>query len=357
MSQLTDSRGNVITPDAEVSELAASKVKLSPIPGLFSVNAQSAINELNSKIEGGGGSVGGGDGSATAAFTRQMLNIAYSSIDARHVINTKEHFLYAMSLGFNSLKADMRLTSDNKIVLCHDAGFTLGTQADVPSKGEDVVGRILPYDSHNMTLIHDMTCSDVLALEHFNRVAYGYLGYRSNPTTLEEFLKICKLYGLIPYITFRDEYVNATAVELKRCLYKYGLYEQAIINCYHADNAAVEVNSVLPGVQICYTVDRYSKTHRSIQTEIDSAYNLNCKFVCINSADLSLLTDADIQYAQARGIYMLAWGIDTDSLYQDCISAGINGGQITKGVDTQGGVELRTWSNAAITEMLKSLNV
>ncbi|MBQ3951061.1 MAG: ATP-binding cassette domain-containing protein, partial [Oscillospiraceae bacterium] len=87
-------------------------------------------------------------------FDGKFLVIAYSSISGGPPINTKEHFAYCAEHGFDGLKTDVRITSDNKIILCHDAGFTF-----------DQNGRITNYNASDNTPIHDLTYAECVALE------------------------------------------------------------------------------------------------------------------------------------------------------------------------------------------------
>ena len=58
------------------------------------------------------------------SFDSNILNVAYSVLGGNDFINTYEHFLYAIKNGFNALKADISLTSDDELVCWHgNIGF------------------------------------------------------------------------------------------------------------------------------------------------------------------------------------------------------------------------------------------
>lgn len=154
------------------------------------------------------------------AVVEKFNIVAYSKLNDT-IINTKEHFIYCAKNGFDALKCDVRITADNKIVLCHDDGFTL-----------DANGRITSYSISNHTAIRNMTYAEIMALEHSSQ--YG--GIYVHPTDLETFLIICKRFGKIPYITIRDEYIDIVAPIIVSLVKKYGFVENAIINSFTYDS-------------------------------------------------------------------------------------------------------------------------
>lgn len=123
----------------------------------------------------------------TSRFDDKFQIIAYSTVGVAP-INTEEHFLYCVKNGFDGLKCDVRITSDNKLILCHDVGFTFND-----------AGRITTFNPEKCTLIRDMTYKDVIALEYETE----YNGKYCHPIGLDTFMTICKRYGKIPYITIR----------------------------------------------------------------------------------------------------------------------------------------------------------
>ena len=275
-------------------------------------------------------------GSSIEQYDGQVMNIAYSSLVNGYPINTKEHFLHAVSLGYNGIKGDMRLTSDGGIVLCHDAGFTL-----------DSNGRITTFDSSNCTLIHDMTLAQCLALEHANAAGYQTLGYYAHPCTLDDMLLICKEYGIVPYITFRWEYYEETAAKMYQSLQKYGLASKAIINLYNSLDAVSHIRALDKGIILCDTIDAYSRTSTDLATQIDTASSLNCSILCLNSVDIAdYVTDEIVQYAASKGIRLYAWGVNAYNNYYSYIGMGLRGFQITSDIG------LKCLTPAAITMRL-----
>ena len=249
-------------------------------------------------------------------FDGSIVNVAYSVFgDDIAPVNTIEHFKFAVEKGFNSIKTDMRLTRDNGIVLCHDNGFTLNAD-----------GRIIKFDDTNKTLIRDLTLAEVLNLKH--ELYHESLGYYSSPATLESFLQLCKVSGVVPYITFRNEYIEETMTVLSALLKKYRYEHSCIVNIYPTDmSVASKVRSVFPLVCICYTI---GTTNELTESVIDNAASLGNAIVCANK-NILLNTDSSIfDYAVSKDIRVYGWSVDTKETYETLVNKGCSGFQIVR---------------------------
>lgn len=235
--------------------------------------------------------------------------------------NTEAHFLQAISDGYKFLKADMRLTSDNKIVLCHDEGYTF-----------DNNGRITAFNLDNFTPIHSYTLNQVLALEFATQVDDQYI----HPCTLDRFLYLCKKNGCVPFITYRHEdWESTTAQVMYSLLQKYEFTTKAIINIYpvRVGQAAI-LNALDKDLMICDTV--LGSWHPSY-TMIDNAISNGCQIICFKRNMINpdtgeftdmlvdFLTDELRTYAANNGIRIWAWDIRTQAEYDELIGAGVHG--------------------------------
>ena len=133
-------------------------------------------------------------------YDNKLLNIAYSGIGLAPT-NSLEHFMIACNMGFNSLKGDIRLTSDNKLIMCHDAGFTLNNDNE-----------IISFDNSNYTSIHSLTYNQCMALSY--NAFKSRAGHNCHVCDIDHYLQICKKYDKIPYITIRNEYLDDTITAL-----------------------------------------------------------------------------------------------------------------------------------------------
>ena len=180
-------------------------------------------------------------------FCRKFNQIAYSYVAGGGGTNSKEHFLHCAQNNYDSIKTDLRLTSDGALVCCHDEGFTFNSD-----------GRITTFDSSNCTLIHEMTYAEVMALE-FNMM---YNGSRCHTSDLDYVLQVCKAYGKLAYITIRGEYIETTAELVVSALKKWGMLGNCIINSFSND-ALMAVRAIAPEVYLSFVFVPYTESERT----------------------------------------------------------------------------------------------
>lgn len=150
------------------------------------------------------------------------MNISYSSFEGLAPANTLETYLTAAKLGFDAIKGDVRITSDDKLIMCHDAGFTF-TDA----------GYIKGYVQSNSTPIRELTLEQCQSHLYSNSAAMATaFGHNCKVATFEDYIKICREYNKVAYITVRDEYINTIAPIVLDCLKKYNMKDNAIINSF-----------------------------------------------------------------------------------------------------------------------------
>ena len=240
-----------------------------------------------------------------------IMDIEYSVLSGAPG-NSIAHFERAVSDGFKYLKADMRITSDGYIVLCHDAGYTFNDD-----------GRIISYNASNSTPINTLTLAEVKALEFASQVAGEYV----HPCSLEEFLVLCKKHGITPYLTVRPEDYALTIPESTRLLKKFALDTVAIYNLYVTKDALWsmcrafdEENSVLR----CYTIHRATDVFDESQLAI--AMEMGCAYIDIWKAQEPSLTDAMWEIISKQRMRILSIGF-TESDFDDSVQNGIVGFQ------------------------------
>lgn len=242
------------------------------------------------------------------------INIAYSSIGIAP-INTAEHFITAAKLGFNALKTDVAVTSDNVLICCHDAGFTF-----------DDNGRITSYNSANNTPINNMTWEQISQLEY--AANYDRLGHYAKICTIEEYLKICLEFSKIPYITIRGTIRNLMQFDVVlpliiTLLKKYNLLHTAILNKFDTSKELCQqIRDYNKDVNICYTL------YDNLTIDgVDFVNSLGNACIAINYDYADTATEA-IEYAKSLGIPVMAHGVYNETQYKEAISRGLLGGQI-----------------------------
>ena len=150
----------------------------------------------------------------------KFLTISYSDIGIASV-NTLETYLSSGKFGFNACKGDVRPTSDGKLIMCHDAGFTF-----------DENGRITTYNASSNTPIHNMTYAECMAKEYAARAGASENNHYQKVADIDGYLDVCKQYGMIAYITIRDEYSETVCAEVMAALNRHGMRNRAVINSY-----------------------------------------------------------------------------------------------------------------------------
>lgn len=180
-------------------------------------------------------------------FDGKFIQIAYSYVSGGGATNSKEHYLHCAKNGYDAIKCDVRITSDDKLVLCHDAGYTLNSD-----------GRIVTFDSSNCTPIRSLTYAQVMALE-FNTL---YNGGRCHPTDLDTFMQICKEYGKIAYITIRDEYMDTVAPLVVSTVKKHGMSIKTIINSF-THSSLTAIRALDSELYLSFVFDPFVESNRT----------------------------------------------------------------------------------------------
>lgn len=252
---------------------------------------------------------------STAAHAQlpERLDIAYSKLNDGCHINTLEHFSAAVDAGFNCLKADMQLTSDGVIVLCHDNGFTF-----------DADGRIGKFDRCRCTKIRTLSYKQIRKMEYATGKASK--GRYPKVATLEELARFAKKAGVRIYITVRNYNQEETLTEVVRVLKKTRMTEQTIINNYRADDKTCAIiRQFLPDTPISYTT---TKDQLIDEAFVDKVARFAPVMICANRNRIP--TPEVVKYMESKGVRALGWYPDNAEEYAKWLGIGLSGAQITK---------------------------
>ena len=252
---------------------------------------------------------------ASAQELPECLNVAYSSqekFDGCH-INTLEHFAAAADAGYNALKADMQMTKDGVIILCHDNGFTF-----------DENGRICKFDKMNMTPISSLEWKEIRKMEYSTGRARR--GLYPKVATLKEFTRLCKAKNVYMYITVRNFNQKATLKEALRIVDKYGMRSKCIFNNYKADDGTCSIiRELCTDVPISYTTTpKQEITPRLLEDIVKFAPIM----ICVNRNHIGDITPEMFAFAASNGIRILGWYPSTPEEYASWLSKGLSGAQI-----------------------------
>lgn len=253
----------------------------------------------------------------------KFLSISYSSIWIAP-INTLETYISAWKLGFNCCKGDVQPTSDGKLIMCHDDGFTF-----------DSDGRITSYNPDNSTPIHFLTYSDCMEKEYSLSVSSNTNDHYSKVADIDGYLTVCREYGMLALITIRNEYLDIVVPEVLSKIKKYKLESKTILNTYD-DKTIAKIRELDANI----LVSKILANDTPVKVEnIDGAVNIgNCIVTAVlnysDSADrIDYLVPDDItRYAAEKNVGIIIAGINTRDKTNKCISKGILGAQIIKPV-------------------------
>jgi len=244
---------------------------------------------------------------SSCIYDDRILDTEYSVLTQQP--NSIPFYKSAINAGFKALKADMRLTSDNEIVLCHDAGFTL-----------DENGRIIAFDASNNIPISTLTYNEVKALEFAVQLDGEYV----HPGTLTEFLTLCKKHRVVPYLTFRSNSIEY-AQKLYSVLQQYKMVEHAIINIFPWNIMIVKtLRDVHSDWLICCTRDVAESLTESM---IDEAAENGAQFLCLYTGVADSITEQLVRYASLKNVRIWVHNINNSQLAEQLMQIGVSGFQ------------------------------
>lgn len=234
-----------------------------------------------------------------------IIKVAYSQTGL--IINTREQFLSASILGYDAQKADMELTSDGEIVMCHDGGITF-----------DEDGRSVSFNTENNSSIIGMTKEEFCNIEYADS-SIG--GYHHKHTDLESFLKICKKTKIIPYLTLRNKNVTETLSVLVRTLRKYDLQDRCIISSFPPSFSNIaQAKELLPNAVFIYVNSYGTPLSEDI---IDKCAKIGHVIPQIESKENLIEASKNaIAYANEKEVPWGAYDIMDGAVYQKVVSMG-----------------------------------
>lgn len=162
-----------------------------------------------------------------------FAKIAYSTIMGFAPANTVEAFRTSGFLGFEICKGDVRITKDNVLVMSHNAAFTIDEETKT----------IQYYDKDNHTPIRDLTWEELSRLRY--NAHHEDFGYYARPCTIDDYLRVCSEWNMIPFVTLRDEYITDVVRLTKEALTRWGFKEKCIINSFTKETL-LEARKILP---------------------------------------------------------------------------------------------------------------
>lgn len=207
--------------------------------------------------------------------------------------NTLAAFAYAIDMGFWGIETDIQLTSDNKWIILHD----------------DTVDRT----SNGTGAVNGKTLSTLKSLDFGSWYAPMYNGERI--PTFEEYLNLCKLGNVVPYIEIKGTYTDVQMEGLVKIIQEFGMIDDAVVISFGLDNLQ-KIRYYTDYLALGYLTASFT------QANVDNVVALGNAFLDIAKGSI---TAANMDLAQAKGIQVEAYTVDTNRELRSLAKLGVKG--------------------------------
>lgn len=254
------------------------------------------------------------------AFKNELLNIAYSNVNLG-IANTKMHFDLSARFGFNALKGDVRITSDDVLVMHHDAGVYIDSAGQIADASTGTEYNFLT--NAWSSVFKDRTFKERL----------GYLpAYSQHLCTFEEYVQLCVKHNKIAYITVRE---NNTAKVIELCmetLKKYNMLERCVFNSYEYE-ALQMVRKYSSSIPVSLVIQHEALITQTVVEKVACLGNgiLTLFYAPSDNLDDMLVNSIELfDYAKEKGVILHMAQVSKYDDYIKCINAGIKGFHLLK---------------------------
>ncbi len=249
---------------------------------------------------------------------KEIMNTAYSAIGLAP-INTAEHFHLASHLGFNALKGDVRITKDDRLVMCHDAGITL-----------DENGRITKYNKDDCLKFTDLEYSFVKDLEYNGE--YDAMGHYAKVCDFDTYVRICKENGKLVYITLREDNISELVSEVIKTVRKYHAENNCLINSFTIETLR-EVRKYSDVIPLSQVIEyKAALTKKVVDDVIGLKNGIVTMFIYPENEPMKYWKESEkmVGYAFENGVQIHMAQVKQYKDYCDMIKLGVSGFHITR---------------------------
>lgn len=220
-------------------------------------------------------------------------SIAHRGASGAAPENTLAAFSYAVDMGFWGIETDIQLTSDKKWVICHD------NTIDRTSNGTGTVA--------------SKTLSNLKTYDFGNWYSPKFYGERI--PTLEEYLDICRLGNVVPYIEVKNAQTDAEIEGLVNIIKGFDMEDSSVIISFNLANLQ-KVRYVSQYLALGYVTSTFTQTNVNDTKALGNAF-LDVSKSQINAANMKLAKDA--------GVQVEAWTVDTSREVRSLATLGVRG--------------------------------
>ena len=242
----------------------------------------------------------------------KVLKIAYSQLYGLTSENTKSHFEIVGNMNFDAIKGDVRITSDNKLIMCHDDGYTK-TRANCDA-----------YDPNNNVKWVDTDYETARGLSWYTSARSEYGTNYGKICSFDDYLTICKKYNKIAYITLRDNKIPDLVNEVIRRVKYMGMEKRCIINSFTMETLR-EVRKYSEFIPLSLVIEHESELIEETVHEVSVLGNgiITLFFYPEKSktaSDLFTSSTLALLYATQYGVKLHMAQVETMEEYMSCIS-------------------------------------
>lgn len=220
-------------------------------------------------------------------------SIAHRGASGTTPENTLIAFTYAIDMGFWGIETDVQLTSDGKWVCLHD------TTIDRTSNGTGAVS--------------SKTLSNLKTFDFGSWYSPVFSG--ETIPTIEEYLDICKLGSVVPYIELKNAYTDVQIESLVKIIRDFDMEDSSVIISFNLSNLQ-KVRYYSDFIALGYVTSSFTQTH------VNDTVALGNAFLDVTKGQI---TSANMKLAQNNKIQVEAWTVDTNREARNLARLGVRG--------------------------------
>lgn len=207
--------------------------------------------------------------------------------------NTLAAFAYAVDMGAWAIETDIQLTSDNKWVILHDT--------------------TIDRTSNSTGAVNSKTLATLKTYDFGSWYDPIYTGERI--PTFEEYLNLCKLGNVVPYIEIKTNYNDAQIKSAVDIIKNFGMEDDAVFISFGLANLQ-KVRLESDYIALGYLSSNFSQVY------LDDTKNLGNAFLDVDKAQV---TQTNMDLARAAGVQVEAWTVDYNRDLRDLAKLGVRG--------------------------------
>ena len=207
-------------------------------------------------------------------------SIAHRGASGTAPENTLVAFAYAIEMGFWGIETDVQLTSDKKWVCIHD--------------------ETIDRTSNSSGAVNSKTLSNLKTFDF--GTWYSPVFANERIPTVEEYLEMCKLGNVVPYIEVKTAYTDVEMESLVKIIRDFDMEDSSVIISFNLPNLQ-KVRYYSDYLALGYVTSTFTQKHVNDTVDLGNAF--------LNVAKAQVTT-ANMQLAKDKKVQVEAWTVDTN---------------------------------------------